>query len=193
MRECGSAKIQFHCTAAGPIGDPEAAVGRKEYPRARNRVDFHDLVREGGPGPRHDILEQCETGAGGKVEFVSVAAAYAQSIENDPTPSISAASVFEAGIVLLRRYGPEALSDLQDLIEQSGLQIEPVTVEQAELALDAYQHFGKGRHNASLNFGDCFTYALAKAVGQPVLFKGNDFSQTDLEAVLLSRDEDEQA
>jgi ribonuclease VapC len=120
------------------------------------------------------------------------AATYAQSIESDPAPLISAASVFEAGIVLLRRHGPEALSDLQDLIKQGGLQIEPVTVEQAELALDAYQRFGKGRHSASLNFGDCFTYALAKAMRQPLLFKGNDFSQTDLTAVLQIYDEDEQ-
>lgn len=118
--------------------------------------------------------------------------AYAQSIENDPAPLISAASVFEAGIVLIRRHGPEARHDLQDLIEQGGMQIEPVTAEQAELALDAYQRFGKGRHSAALNFGDCFAYALAKATGQPLLFKGTDFSQTDIEPVLLSRGEDEQ-
>lgn len=109
---------------------------------------------------------------------------YAQRIEDAPRPLISAASVVEAGIVLVSRYGPEARQDLQDFIAQGGLQIEPVTAVQAELALDASQHFGKGRHSAALNFGDCFAYALAKATNQPLLFKGNDFSQTDLQAVL---------
>jgi ribonuclease VapC len=120
------------------------------------------------------------------------AADYAQLIEDDPAPLISAASAFEAGIVLISRHGPEARRDLQDVIAQGGMQIEPVTVEQAERALDAYQRFGKGRHSAGLNFGDCFAYALAKAMGQPLLFKGNDFSQTDIEIVPQSRREDEQ-
>lgn len=109
------------------------------------------------------------------------AADYTQRIENDPHPLISAASVFEAGIVLISRYGPEARDDLRDFLEHAGLQIEPVTAEQADLALEAYQRFGKGRHRAGLNFGDCFAYALCKATGQPLLFKGNDFSQTDIE------------
>ena len=115
------------------------------------------------------------------------AADYAQIIEDDPAPLISAASVFEAGIVLISRHGPEARRDLRDFLEQGGMQIEPVTVEQIELALDAYQRFGKGRHRAGLNFGDCFVYALSKATGQPLLFKGHDFSQTDIEIVPLSR------
>jgi ribonuclease VapC len=119
------------------------------------------------------------------------AADYTQIVEDDPVPLISAASVFEAGIVLISRYGPEARGDLLDFIEQGGFQIEPVTVDQAELALDAYQRFGKGRHSAGLNFGDCFAYALSKATGQPLLFKGNDFSQTDIRTVPLSRGEDE--
>ena len=111
---------------------------------------------------------------------------YAQLIEDDPTPLISAASVFEAGIVLIRRHGSEACRDLEDFIEQGGFQIEPVTADQVELALDAYQRFGKGRHRAGLNFGDCFAYALARATEQRLLFKGNDFSQTDIEAVRRS-------
>lgn len=65
-----------------------------------------------------------------------------------------------------------------------------MTVEQAELALDAYQRFGKGRHRAGLNFGDCFAYALCKATGQPLLFKGQDFSQTDIATVPRLRGED---
>lgn len=108
------------------------------------------------------------------------AADYTQRIENDLNPLISAASVFAAGIVLISRYGPEARDDLRDFLEHAGLQIEPVTAEQADQALDAYQRFGKGRHRAGLNFGDCFAYALCKATDQPLLFKGNDFSQTDI-------------
>src|SRR5205085_10744128 len=104
---------------------------------------------------------------------------------------ISAASVFEAGIVLISRYGPDARGDLQDFLAQSGLQVEPVTAEQAELALDAYQRYGKGRHQAGLNFGDCFAYALCKATGQPLLFKGQDFSQTDIATIPRIRGEDE--
>ena len=111
------------------------------------------------------------------------AAEFAQLIEDAPTPLISAASVFEAGIVLLSRYGLEAWGDLQDFIEQGGLQVEPVTAEQAALAFEAYQRFGKGRHRAGLNFGDCFAYALCQATGQPLLFKGQDFSQTDIATV----------
>jgi ribonuclease VapC len=111
------------------------------------------------------------------------AAEFAQLIEDDPMPLISAASVFEAGIVLLSRYGPDARGDLQEFLAQGGLQVEPVTAEQADLALEAYQRFGKGRHPAGLNFGDCFAYALCKATGQPLLFKGQDFSLTDLATV----------
>ena len=118
------------------------------------------------------------------------AADYAQHIEADPTPLISAASVFEAGIVLISRHGSEARRDLRDFIAQGGLQIEPVTAAQVELALDAYQHFGKGRHSAGLNFGDCFAYALAKTTDQPLLFKGNDFAQMDIARVHPRRSEE---
>ena len=119
------------------------------------------------------------------------AAEFAQLIEDDPAPLISAASVLEAGIVLISRHGPDARDDLQDFLAQGGLQVEPVTAEQAELALEAYQRYGKGRHRAGLNFGDCFAYALCKAMGQPLLFKGQDFSQTDIATVLRRRSEDE--
>ena len=118
------------------------------------------------------------------------AAEFAQRIEDDPAPLISAASVLEAGIVLLSRYGPDARGDLQEFLAQGGLQVEPVTAEQADLALDAYQRFGKGRHLAGLNFGDCFAYALCKSTGQPLLFKGQDFSQTDIATVPRRRSED---
>jgi len=119
------------------------------------------------------------------------AAEFAQLIEDDPAPVISAASVVEAGIVLVSRYGPDARGDLQEFLAQGGLQVEPVTAEQAELALEAYQRYGKGRHQAGLNFGDCFAYALCKATGQPLLFKGQDFAQTDIATILRRRIEDD--
>jgi ribonuclease VapC len=119
------------------------------------------------------------------------AAEFAQLIEDDPAPLISAASVLESEIVLISRHGPDARADLQDFLAQGGLQVEPVTAEQAELALEAYQRYGKGRHRAGLNFGDCFAYALCKATGQPLLFKGQDFSQTDITTVPHRRSEDE--
>ena len=119
------------------------------------------------------------------------AAEFAQMIEDDPAPLISAAFVLDAGIVLISRHGLEARGDLRDFLEQGGRQVEAVTAEQAALALDAYQWFGKGRHRAGLNFGDCFAYALCKATGQPRLFKGQDFSQTDIATVPRIRSEDE--
>jgi ribonuclease VapC len=113
---------------------------------------------------------------------------FAQLIEDDPTPLISAASVFEAGIVLISRYGLEARGDLRDFIEQGGLQVEPVTAEQAALALEAYQRFGKGRHRAGLNFGDCFAYALCKRRANRCCSKAR-FSQTDIATVPRIRGE----
>jgi ribonuclease VapC len=119
------------------------------------------------------------------------AAEFAQLIEDDSAPLISAASVVEAGIVLISRYGPDARGDLRDFLAQGGLQVEPVTAEQAELALEAYQRYGKGRHRARLNFGDCFAYALCKTTGQSLLCKGQDFSRTDIATVPRLRGEDE--
>lgn len=101
-----------------------------------------------------------------------------------PTRLMSAANVLEAWIVADRHPNPAKAPALDALIETVGLDIEPVTVAQARLAREAYKAYGKGRHPAGLNYGDCFAYALAKATGLPLLFKGEDFSQTDIEAVL---------
>lgn len=110
---------------------------------------------------------------------------FAEAIEAVERPLISAANVVESGIVLIARYGAEARTDLESLLEAGGMAVEPVTVEQSKIALDAYEAFGKGRgHGASLNFGDCFAYALAKASGMPLLFKGEDFSRTDIPTAL---------
>lgn len=95
----------------------------------------------------------------------------------------SAASVVELGIVLRRDPTGRRRLAFDELRDAFSVRIEPVTEEQAHLAIDAYDRFGKGTgHAAGLNFGDCFSYALAKAVGEPLLFKGNDFARTDIEA-----------
>ena len=93
---------------------------------------------------------------------------------------VSAASVLEASIVVERRRGQRARDGLDRALAQSQAQIVPVTVEQIEIARDAYRKYGRGRHKAGLNFGDCFSYALAKVSGEPLLYKGNDFALTDL-------------
>ncbi len=97
--------------------------------------------------------------------------------------SISAASIVEINIVLLRRRAFIKPSDVSMLVKQLQGIVVPVTEEQASLAIQAFEQYGKGRHPAQLNFGDCFSYALAKYLDEPILFKGNDFSQTDLRSV----------
>ena len=93
---------------------------------------------------------------------------------------ISAASVVEAGIVAESRAGVLGGDRLDKIIVELGLDIEPVTADQARIARLAYRSFGKGDHPAGLNFGDCFAYALAKAAAMPLLFKGDDFAKTDV-------------
>lgn len=100
---------------------------------------------------------------------------------------ISAANLLEAGIVIDSQLGAAAGRQLDVFAERSQLQIEPVTAEQVRIARQAYLDYGKGNHPAGLNFGDCFAYALAKEKGQSLLFKGNDFARTDVEAVPLAR------
>ena len=97
---------------------------------------------------------------------------------------ISAGSYMELSIVIERQAGPEADRQCEMFFRRSGIVIEPFTVEQAHIARQAFHDFGKGRHPAGLNFGDCFAYALAKATGEPLLFKGDDFTHTDLAAAL---------
>jgi len=106
----------------------------------------------------------------------------ALAIESDATRLISAATVVEAGLVIEARYGPEGGRELDLLIAKAGLSIEAVTPEQAEVARGAWRRFGRGRHSAGLNFGDCFSYALAKVTGEPLLYQGGDFTHTDIAA-----------
>jgi ribonuclease VapC len=115
------------------------------------------------------------------------AALFAEAIGRIDAPLISAASVLEAGIGLIRRVGPEALQDLFEFLERAGFRIEAISIDQMQIAISAYERFGKRRHSAGLNFGDCFTYALAKATGETLLFKGNDFTSTDLPVLNPSR------
>lgn len=95
---------------------------------------------------------------------------------------ISTATVVEAGIVIETRRGESGGRDLDLLMHRLGVEQVPVSGEHADLARAAYRQFGKGHHPARLNFGDCFSYALARATGDPLLFVGDDFAQTDIPA-----------
>lgn len=99
-------------------------------------------------------------------------------------PCMSAASYLEASLVIEAYSGAQGGRDIDDFIEDVGIRIVPVDQAQARSAREAFRRFGKGRHRARLNFGDCFVYALAKALGAPVLFKGNDFVLTDLKRAI---------
>jgi ribonuclease VapC len=97
---------------------------------------------------------------------------------------LSAATLLEAGIVLQLRYGEEGSRDLDLLLHTLDLRVMPVSEKQANLARKAYKQFGKGLHPAALNYGDCFSYALAKDEGLPLIFKGEDFNKTDIEVAV---------
>jgi ribonuclease VapC len=106
------------------------------------------------------------------------------TVANAAARRTSAVTYVEAAIVIDSGGDPIATRKFDDFFEVARIDIEPVTVEQAKLAREAYRDFGKGRHRAGLNFGDCFAYALAKVTGEPLLFKGDDFRHTDLEPAL---------
>lgn len=97
-----------------------------------------------------------------------------------PSRRISAATLLEAGIRADGHANPNKGPALDAMLGEMQFKVEPVTAEQARLAREAYRRFGKGNHPAALNFGDCFSYALSKSTGEPLLFKGNDFSRTDI-------------
>ena len=93
---------------------------------------------------------------------------------------ISAGNFLELSIVIEGQFGADVLRQCDALFRRVGIVIEPVSLEQAQTARQAFHDFGKGRHPAGLNFGDCFAYALAKVSGEPLLFKGEDFKRTDI-------------
>jgi ribonuclease VapC len=108
------------------------------------------------------------------------AEAFATEIAKADVRLISAVSVLEAGLIVEHRYGEIGGVELDRMLERANIEIAPFTAEQSEQARWAFRHYGKGRHPAALNFGDCATYALAKSSGEPLLFKGDDFARTDL-------------
>lgn len=103
-----------------------------------------------------------------------------EAIETADGCRMSTATFVEASIVVDARYGAEGLRAFDRLIEIAGVEIVPVDLPQARAARDAWQRFGKGRHVAGLNYGDCFSYALAAVLREPLLFKGDDFARTDI-------------
>ena len=97
---------------------------------------------------------------------------------------LSAASFVETSIVVEARNADAGIRELDNLLHRASIEIVAVDEPQARLAREAYRHFGKGRHKAGLNFRDCFSYALAKSLDEPLLCTGNDFRMTDIAVVL---------
>jgi ribonuclease VapC len=104
---------------------------------------------------------------------------------------MSSVTHLETSIVLTMRHGPQALVRFDLWLEAGDIEVLPFTPEHARIARAAYDTFGKGRHPAGLNFGDCASYALAISLGEPLLFKGNDFAQTDVERAQWRLDVDD--
>lgn len=110
---------------------------------------------------------------------------FAKAIEMADSRRISAMNYVEAAAVIENAGDPRSKRRFDDLLREAEVQIEPVTVAQAQLAREAYRDYGRGRgHRAKLNLGDCFAYALAKDTGEPLLFKGRDFVHIDIESAL---------
>jgi ribonuclease VapC len=108
------------------------------------------------------------------------ASAFAEAIEKATICRLSAANWVEAGIILDRRADGVPGREFDLLVQRAQIRVEPITEDQARIARQAYLIYGKGRHPAALNFADCFSYALSKVFGEPLLFKGSDFSRTDV-------------
>lgn len=115
------------------------------------------------------------------------AEAFARAIARAEVSRMSAANLLEAGIVADCQTDARTGRQLDALVADLRLRIEPVTEEQVGIARQAYLDFGRGNHPAKLNFGDCFAYALARTTGEPLLFKGDDFGQTDIDVARFRR------
>jgi ribonuclease VapC len=109
------------------------------------------------------------------------ASAMSNALQQASVCRMSAVTYLEAAVVTDGNRNPVLSRRYDDLLQDLRMQVESVTLRQAEIARQAYQDFGKGRHKAGLNFGDCFAYALAKDLDEPLLFKGDDFRHTDVE------------
>jgi len=113
------------------------------------------------------------------------AAQIAEAIDSGSQRLLSAASLLEASIVIETRKGEAAGRELDLLIYRAAIEVVAVDQDQVEIARIAWRRYGKGRHPAGLNYGDCFSYALARSRGLPLLFQGEDFSRTDIDAIPL--------
>jgi ribonuclease VapC len=107
-------------------------------------------------------------------------ARFIASLEAADSVRLSAGTLLETSILIESRYGAEGLRDLDLFLATAGAEVVPVDSDQVIVARRAYSRFGKGRHQARLNFGDCFAYALAITRAEPLLFKGDDFIHTDV-------------
>lgn len=105
---------------------------------------------------------------------------FIEVLEGAASRRMSVASLVEISIVIESRFGSEGLRDLDAFLAKANFELIPVDREQGYLAREAFSRFGKGRHRASLNYGDCFSYALARSLGEPLLCKGSDFVNTDV-------------
>lgn len=109
---------------------------------------------------------------------------YESAIKRDAKRLMSLASILEAAIVLEKRFGEEGPRALDELLRRLPIEAAPFDGDQLEWARYAHHTYGRGRHPAALNFGDCFSYALAKTTGERLLYKGSDFSRTDVRSAL---------
>jgi ribonuclease VapC len=107
---------------------------------------------------------------------------FVRAIQQAPVAAIGTPTVLETGIVIGARLGPAGLTRLDAFIAEAEITVLPFTAAHAVSARDAFLRYGKGRHPAGLNFGDCMSYAVARVEKRPLLFKGNDFRLTDIEA-----------
>ncbi len=105
--------------------------------------------------------------------------AYSEAIAAAASRVMSVATFVEISIVIEARFGAEGLRDLDLFIDRAGIEIADVDLEQGKVARRAFSRYGKGRHPAGLNYGDCFSYALAITRGESLLYKGEDFARTD--------------
>jgi len=105
---------------------------------------------------------------------------FLEVIEAADSARMSVASFVETSIVIESRHGLEGLRDLDRFISRAGIELIPVDAEQGQIACSVFTRFGKGRHRAGFNYGDCFAYAAAMSLGEPLLCKGDDFIHTDV-------------
>ena len=112
------------------------------------------------------------------------ASAFGAALAEQPRAAISAATLVELCMVAESRAGAAAWAEVERLMADAAIEVAPVTAGQAALAREGWRRFGKGRHPAGLNLGDCFAYALARERGEPLLFKGEGFARTDVRRAL---------